>query len=256
MKQATPTLNHRPRPGCGKQWIYGPRRSGFTLIELLVVIAIIAILAAMLLPALARAKLSAKQVQCMNNVRNWSQAGLMYAHENRDLLPVRGPEAAAFSYPNILGTAFRASLEGLGLGKTSSFCPEGAVPVKGQELLYAGYGGSSGYAYFGGGLEGTGVRRPLSLRDVQDEAGRPSVFFADVNRFWAPDKPLHTNHAAPGKPIARVDTELGFFLRVGIPRGVNISYLDGHVEWRRFDSLDLKVSYLSASSDHSYYWTK
>ena len=256
MKLATPNPNHRPQSGFEKQWIDGHRRSGFTLIELLVVIAVIAILAAMLLPALARAKLSAKQVQCMNNVRNWTQATLMYAHENRDLLPVRGPEAAAFGYPNILGTAFRASLQGLGLGKTSSFCPEGAVPVQGQELLYNGYGGSSGYTYFGGGLEGSGVRRPLSLRDVQDEAGRPSVVFADVNRFWAPDKPLHTNHAAPGKPIARVDIELGFFLRVGIPRGVNISYLDGHVEWRRFDSLDLKVSYASASADLSYYWPK
>jgi prepilin-type N-terminal cleavage/methylation domain-containing protein len=93
------------------------RRSGFTLVELLVVIAIIALLIAMLLPALNKARETANRVKCSSNLRQLSQAIVMYAGDNKGQYPrVR-------HFPGVIPSFFTGFLRDSGFGPTGEPTP-------------------------------------------------------------------------------------------------------------------------------------
>jgi prepilin-type N-terminal cleavage/methylation domain-containing protein/prepilin-type processing-associated H-X9-DG protein len=85
-----------PQPG-------GTSRQGFTLIELLVVIAIIAILAALLLPALAKAKAKAQGTYCMNNTHQLMLAMIIYTQDYTDFFPPNYDDGNSTPYYNWVG---------------------------------------------------------------------------------------------------------------------------------------------------------
>ena len=100
-------MNTDPKPvsgrGASKSRPDGSSRRGFTLIELLVVIAIIAILAAFLLPALARAKSKAQGVYCMNNTKQLMLAMTIYSQDYTDYFPPNPDDGNTTPYGNWVG---------------------------------------------------------------------------------------------------------------------------------------------------------
>ena len=137
------------------KWEQGNSRSGFTLIELLVVIAIIAILAALLLPALAKAKEQGRSARCLSNLRQLALSSTLYADESEQALPwsVRHWTApsrpgGAFNYTDPTAANFRINVYWLlwnyagkndGLWQCPSAVEDKATTVIGDKSPLIGY---------------------------------------------------------------------------------------------------------------------
>ena len=108
----------------------------FTLIELLVVIAIIAILAAMLLPALSKAKAKAQSVACLSNVKQWGIAFWMYEDDSNDFFPYEGNRFEPINTGNNLAAWYNTATHYAGQPMLMELYERASYPLPGVKSLF------------------------------------------------------------------------------------------------------------------------
>jgi prepilin-type N-terminal cleavage/methylation domain-containing protein/prepilin-type processing-associated H-X9-DG protein len=192
----------------------GPRcadGSSFTLIELLVVVAIIAVLAAMLLPALQRAKNTGKQVACMNHLKQVSVAALVLADENDGFLdPAHTGTNWWSAVVPFLGNS--DLVKTIGLNQRSRACA--TIRVIGGTLS-ATYGLNPAF-----GNMPSGAHPTHSLKEVRRVA---TTFLVADSRHAQPFTPTELDGTITGIS--------GFLQPRHEGRGLNFVFVDGHAEF-------------------------
>jgi len=190
-------------------------RRAFTLIELLILIGIVALLVALLVPALAVARGSARRVQCASNLRQWGAALHAYAAANDGYLPRRGQGVEAVTQMSRETDWFNALPPLMGLQSYKAMLAAGQMPRTGVWACAeaADAGGSGNYFNYAMNmwLSTWKADQPDRLERLGDQATQ--VFMADGPANHCSTVPANASYS----PVARHRGRL------------NICFLDGHV---------------------------
>ena len=226
-----------------------PRRA-FTLVELLVVIAIIAILAAMLLPALAGAKEKAQRVACKNNLRQCLLAIHMYGMDNNDRVPPGRENQNAWHAIRVSSVTWSNLIRYSGNERVLD-CPNFQFNDAFLKRYVAQWGFLIGYQYLGDAVVAGAQDYPWHSPTRVSEA-RTNTIIVDANHFG-----IDGLKAAPHTTRGTVQ-ESGSSYTKNLPGpnpasigayGGNVGSLDGSVVWKPIK----KMSQNQASSYYYYF---